>query len=311
MDTPLIDVAYQAEAQHSKYYFQTFGEMKDLLDKSVAARHIWNVEVEEIKHFFSRVCDDAMKVAKNAYHETLPKNSYSLTHEHEVGYMFSPHLAGSYIKKINGWLKRKQIIDNPELQHVLAVFGEVAALYAQLNSTKPYVEKGRKPNPNAPPPDLSHTGHCGICQAHDIRVTKLGPGNKLVDHGFQISTGWGRYLGFRNGHCFGVKYQPLELSSQANKDFLASLRNELTQLEKTLAGEKAGTAQIAIYEEKGSERPKLIFISPDDPRYGKELPAAILETESNIRQVKHHITIQEDIIKNWKLQPLLYGGYEK
>lgn len=313
MNTPLIDAAYQEKEKHSAHYLQKFGETKILLEDCVAAKHIWNVEFEEAKHFFSSVCEAAMNTVKDAFHKTLPQGSYSQYElEHEIGYMFSPHLAGSYVKKINGWLKRKKITDNVQLQDVLALFGEVAALYAQLNSTKPYIEKGRKPNPNAPQPDLSHTGHCGICQAHGSHVTKLGSGNVLVDHGFQISGGWGHYFGFRNGHCFGVKYQPLELSCEANKDFLASLRSQLASFKTILAKLKTGTAQIPVQERvPGSSRPKQVWIGPSDARYAKELPFAITNTEDNIRHVNSAITDQEDIIKNWKATHLLHGGYEK
>jgi hypothetical protein len=315
MNTPLIDAAYQEKEKHSAYYFQKFGETKILLETCVAEKHIWNVEFEEAKHFFSSVCEASMDTVKDAHRKTIPTANYAqFENEHEVGYMFSPHLAGSYVKKINGWLKRKKITDNTQLQNLLALFGEVAALYAQLNSTKPYIEKGRKPNPNAIQPDLSHTGHCGICQAHSgiTHVTKLGQGNKLVDHGFQISTGWGHYLGFRNGHCFGVGYQPLELSCEANQDFLTSLRNQLKTSEKRLAELKTGTATIPVQERvPGSSRPVQVWVGPSDARYAKELPFAITNTEDNIRHINSAIVDQESIIKNWKATPLLHGGYEK
>jgi hypothetical protein len=309
MDTPLINAAYQEKERRSAYYFQKFGEMKELLDKSVVQKHIWNVEFEEVKHFFSSVCEGAMEVVKNDYHKTFPTIEYhQLEFEHEVGYMFSPHLAGSYIRKIEGWLRRKRIIDNPQLQQLLSTFGEVASLYAQLNSVKPFIEKGRKPNPDAVEPDLSHTGTCAICN----RTIKLGPGNVMVDHGFQISSGFGNYFGMRQGHCFGVKYQPAELSCKANENFLIYLEQLLKGYETRLAELQTGTAKLAIHEKQtGIKRPVLIWIDPSDSRYVRELMYAVSQVESDIKHAKRDIETQEMIIKNWTAKPLRFGGYEK
>jgi hypothetical protein len=311
MNTPLIEAAFSnTKEQNKAHYIKKFSEAVTHLEDGLRAQQIWNQEYEDVKYWFNHVCEAILSDLTHKYYDesVRDKNVPQGDVRWDIHYFFTPIHALSYLRKVQ---KAQKTHPTQLLQEFHDVLFEMSVLYDRLKQVKPYIVKGRKPNPNAVAPDLSHTGHCGICQAQDIRVTKLGPGNKLVDHGFQISAGWGNYFGFRNGHCFGVKYQPLELSCQANKDFLVSLHQQLKSFEETLIGLRAGTAQIPVQEKKSSGRPGMVWIGPSDARYVKELPFAITNTEDNIRHVKSAITYQEDIIKNWVATPLLYGGYEK
>lgn len=78
--------------------------------------------------------------------------------------------------------------------------------------------------------DFTNTGTCGVCGANVKRAANGG----LVHHGF-LRPGDGHIY----GDCYGVGYQPWELSPQAGKDFLANVIEREIQ---------AATNQLAAYQ---------------------------------------------------------------
>jgi len=304
MNTPLIDASYKKKPHHSAFYFQKFSEMKDLLEKSLSSKHIWNVEYEEIKHFFSSVCEGAMDQVSQQFNDANRDPKFTRWPDDPrnlIPYFFGPHLAESYLKRLLKWQKKENY---PKMQEMIDLYTEVAAIYDQLKQVKPFIEKGRKPDPNAPPPDLTHTGQCGIC----MRVIKLGPGNFMVAHGFQISGGYGHYFGYRQGNCFGVKYQPLELSNKANIAFKKNLEGQLKSNEEHLSDLKAGHPSL-LWEGYKQNKTVKEWTTDTDPRYAKLHSDSIRNTERDIKYLKDYIQDQERIITNWVATPLKHGGH--
>jgi len=99
---------------------------------------------------------------------------------------------------------------------MMLLLDSVKEVCAHLDQVKPFIVKGRERRPDAPPTKertIDHTGTCPICGKN----VKMASG-RLVVHGFRVLEGWGR-----NGKCFGVGYEPIEVSTTALTDYLQML----------------------------------------------------------------------------------------
>ena len=96
-----------------------------------------------------------------------------------------------------------------------------------LIALKPLIVKGRKPTDNTKTATAKrtqeNTGTCPVCDGN----FKLYNGH-LVDHGFIVQ-------GARIGSCFGVGFEPWDISPLGAKEYLASLIREQRHLEAVLS----------------------------------------------------------------------------
>jgi hypothetical protein len=303
MDTPLILAAYAKCKEFSPNYNTKFGEAVKHLEDGLRMEKIWNQEYEDVKYWLNRVCEDVLGSLTHAYYEESLRDKYVSQGDPrwDIHYFFTPIHANGYLKKVR---KAQKNFNTPVLEHMAEVLFEMAALYERVKAVRPFIVKGRKPNPNAPPPDLSHTGTCCICR----RVQKLREGNVMVDHGFKISAGWGQYYGNRQGHCYGVGFNPYELSCEANKKFKKMLDGEKVNLENWMTRLQTGTEVLTrFYKEHGQHKTEKV--APGDKRYPALLSNSIEETRAHIRNTISAIMEQTRLIHGWKAVPLKHGGY--
>lgn len=168
------------------------------------------------------------------------------------------HLAPSLLKKVI-----KANIDHPVCTAMLELLNEFAPIMEGVKVAKARVIKGRKPSTTprtTPERTIENTGTCGCCGKN----VKLDHG-KLVAHGYTIK------YGFQSGNCFGVGYEPVEVSNKAIVAYLEvlnSFRND----------------QIASLE--GLEDMKLWGV------------------ESTIRQVEGDIKYFDKALAAWVARPL-------
>jgi len=184
-----------------------FEAAKALLNQEV----IYNVDFTDAKFYLGRIFDEAKEKMVNApffwagKFESVPEEINEL---HWLSW--SAHLAPSLLKKVT-----KVNVDHPARDAMLELLNEFAPVMVALKDAKGRVVKGRKPsdNPSSKPArTIENTGTCGCCGKN----VKMDNG-KLVAHGYTIK------YGFQSGNCFGVGYEPVEVSSDAIVAYLAAL----------------------------------------------------------------------------------------
>lgn len=137
--------------------------------------------------------------------------------------------SGPQIHNLKSVLKRIAKVEkaDPEcdlLPKAIELCDAIEPIINDMNTLKGMVVKGRKPSTEprkTPERTLENTGTCGIC-GHNVKMNN----GKLVAHGFTLT--WGS----RNGNCFGVGYEPHEVSKKAVVAFLQDLTVELARIER-------------------------------------------------------------------------------
>jgi hypothetical protein len=132
----------------------------------------------------------------------------------------------------------------------------------------------------------------------------------MVHHGYQMSDY--NHSGYRMGKCFGTGYLCYELSNEANVAFAPYLTSKLKGYKGALKTLKSGTIEtFTVQREKyeGHKRVKYaVTLTKGTLEFDRELANQISQTELFIKYTKSDIVTNDDRIKNWKLQPLMYGG---
>jgi len=134
-----------------------------------------------------------------------------------------------------------------------------------VKAAKGRIVKGRKPSTTprtTPERTIENTGTCGCCGKN----VKMDSNGRLVAHGYTIK------YGFQSGNCFGVGYEPVEVSDLAiinYSEVLSDYRDDLV-------------ARAAKTEE-------------DMKRWG---------IESSIRQVEGDIKYFDKALAAWAPRPL-------
>ena len=281
------------------------------IEDGIATKHIWNTDYEDAKGAISRAWENIDNVAHDyltdlyvyrTWQENDPRLNMGL-----CGFLNTP-----------GWLaKLKKVKNAPELANYIAVIEEVAALAELVKAVKPYVVKGRKPavltdkQRAEQEADLKNTGMCPVC----MKRQKLSINSTLVAHGYTVPRGWGG----RNGMCMGHNYKAWELSPEGAVAFKEYMENYLARQKNLLADLQA--SKFPELREKVSVRKaengrfigyvdEVRTYAKGTPEYEKVRQTNIFSTERNIEYLNSDIASVGDRIKNWKAEPLKYGGAE-
>lgn len=280
------------------------------LDAALTAGKIWNTEYQDWAGWVKQGCEHAQHVASDGRGKWDNNDGRTPSWPQgdprwDIGYAFQPNQAASLLRRLKK-LSPADII--PPIKNYMDVLEEIAGVWVYLQQFKSIIVKGRKPNPNAVEPDLSNTGHCPICG----KLQKLGAGNKMVDHGFTISNG-AHYFGYREGHCFGFKYPPYELSSEGCTAFITYLEEIKVNVNKRLTKLKSGSIQtltikIRVRKEFGRYEDEDKEVVKGTPEFDRALEGAIQRAEGEVSSLQHDIDYQTEKVKVWQLAPLPHGG---
>jgi len=277
------------------------------LEDGLANKHIWNVDYVDAKDTLSNAADKALDAAyaplRTFYYHEGGERWRSWEHNdprHNLGlsqFLYAP----SFL------LKLKKVKDAPELKPYIAMLTEIAQVAELVKAVKPFIEKGRKPNPNAVEPDYSNTGICPVC----MRRQKLTLDSLMVAHGYTVPRGWGG----RNGMCIGRGHQAWELSPEGTiyyKGILESaLKSNKNSLKKLLNGEIAELSEtVRVRKGFGSFEDERRTYKKGEPGYDRVFKSEQFQFESNIRSLTSEISGLDTRIKAWKKEPLKYGGAE-
>jgi hypothetical protein len=158
--------------------------------------------------------------------------------------------------------------------------------------------------------DLTNTGTCGVCGGN----FKRDSGGGLVNHGFQRPGD-----GMIHGNCFGVGYQPWEISSQGASEYVAQvLRPSLANTKKHLAALERGDVKSFTVEERPRgaawNAPKVrvtVTAETDAYRFNQMVGDAKRRAEYTIDCLETDIERFEAKIGTWKvgiLPEILHAG---
>jgi len=154
---------------------------------------------------------------------------------------------------------------------------------------------------------LDDTGTCPACMTN----VKMARG-RIMRHGWSVQghRGRGQYgYSWHSGPCFGVGYEPWEVSPKGAEDYVKNLDKILANLNQLIQDLRSGTREIRNprYDPKsfsGSRVPKTL--TPSDPSYDKALRTLIDMKTMEVNQVTIEISRTDARIASWEPKPL-YG----
>jgi hypothetical protein len=307
METPTIDQFVTADPRREERWHAA----KKMIAEGLANKQIWNTEFELAKSNLHAIGEAALEVPYDALLNRLRNDAdWRVEVNSEARWAISGYYQFNELPKRIRLLEKMQEPIRSQVEPYLQVCRELVTVGNDLKAVKPFIVKGRKPNPNAPPVEvtMANTGQCAICG----RRQKMNKYNAIVDHGFQISDGV-HYFGYRAGHCFGVGYEPSELSCKANQAYKKVLENSLSETEETLAELEASNFEqlsetVRVKEKNFNYRNEKRTHLKGTPDYERVRKNNIDRAQEQIRTLKSDINYQAEIIKNWKPSPLLYGS---
>jgi hypothetical protein len=184
---------------------------------------VYNSDFNKLKERTGKAVRKAQRIVKDIYlgldRDGEERNSPVVEDNLYYGNFYF-HQLGSFRKKIDKVVKGFGECETTKVAEL--VYEDLLPMCELILDLKKRAVKTRKPsskvNPNAR--TLENTGTCGCCGKN----VKMEDG-KLVDHGFEIH-GWGH----RVGSCFGVGYEPVEISPKAMVEYLAYLEATLERL---------------------------------------------------------------------------------
>ena len=214
----------------------TLEEITAKLQAAQAAGKIWNMEHVGIKEALGRwiwEIDDhsayeLRRAVENRFERALP-GGIIISNGHDL------LIAVKKLRKIQGMTGIGSV---KTIDAFLEFWAPYIAVAEMLVAVKPFIVKGRKPaeNPSENARTIDHTGTCGCCN----RNIKMNAGSQMWDHGYEIEgRGRGMHGGYGykvGGSCFGVGYEPIEVSSKVWIDMQADLECKLVALPERIAG---------------------------------------------------------------------------
>lgn len=301
--TPRIEASANIEGgwRGRSFKLGKFQEAVALLESAVAAQKIWNTEFEDAKYWIAKAIEHAQDVMAEG--TDARSNHFSYTSgdaRKDIGSAYSMNQAAPLNRRLKK-LPKEDV--TPSIQAYIETLDEITSVWELIKSVKPFIVKGRKPNPNAVPVEIDrkNTGTCAIC----MKNTKLDGADKLVHHGFTISNGV-HYFGHREGSCFGVEYLPYEFSPEGNRAYRKVLKGMLENYEQALKNLQASPDTLLDLVREGAHYKEVTF-HKGTPQYDKKLVERIREVENQIENCTESINWQQKMIDSWTLKALPYG----
>lgn len=275
----------------------TYDQLLQQIAAHKAAGMIWNQEHESLKYNIAAAFEAERNEFKSGDFMERVRNSddrESVENQLYWAYPFEARHAGAGLKKI-----AKLDPANADVIRFTALMNRWKALADAQAELKPLIVKGRKPSTEpskTPARTLDHTGTCAICG----RNVKLSEGGKIVAHGYTI-----RY-GYQQGNCFGVGYDPIEVSPEG---LYGALKALVGVIERTTD---------AIIEAEGNKREEYPDYSAGTNMYGGALKTAkrgepnferareraIREMKANLKRALSDEIAWNTAITEWKPRPL-------
>lgn len=134
----------------------------EFLIAALESKHIFNVDLDDHKYWITHGVDDAHGTLQRRYLNDYPDRQ-SPDHDENMSELYYSNSALNSGKA--GLKKAKAAIvssgESPLVNDFYKLFEAVIELSDLIKSLKPYIEKGRKPNPNAKPKFQAKANHAG------------------------------------------------------------------------------------------------------------------------------------------------------
>jgi len=306
-------------ATFGKKYINEFGSGKSFeaglhaVAACIQAGKIYNQEFQTAKGRIGSGCEHAQHIASDGARERgadgVTKWYGSGDVRNLIGYAFSMNQAAKMSRLLKKLQKRSPEAITEGIENYIATLDQIDAIWKWLQSVKPIIVKGRRPNENKTEAqiaaELNNTGMCAICNHRQ----KLNEG-RLVMHGYEMSDY--NHSGYRIGKCFGVKFLCYEFSNEANVAYAPVLAEQLKSYKEALKTLKSGTIETFIVKRDTYVDHKRVEVNvtllKGSDEFSRELAGRISRTEAFIGYTKSDIEANNAKIEGWTLQPLKYGG---
>lgn len=255
----------------------------------VAAGAVRNVALQEAKSTLSGIVCVAWEthVAAPHFHGTVGPDelqdlywSINLMGLHDV-------IATS--KKVS-----KSGLEGPQIEAMRAFCTEVLPLAQAVASLKDKVIKGRAPTAAPPKPTNPNKviRTCPVC-FRQIAVQ----GMTMAHHGYQRPS-----YGWQTASCAGIRFKPLEQSSEGLKWLITTLQGRLSGLRSAIANQATEPEFLMV---KSRARDKVEVIRRTDASWKKAFARHMAEVESEIPKLEHELPILERKLADWApVEPL-------
>ena len=184
--------------------------------------------------------------------------------------------------------------ESPPVLAMREYCAEVAPLAHLMASLKSVVVSGRasRETPAPTPARVNDAGTCACC-FRDIAVVR----GTMAHHGYQRPQ-----LGFQTASCPGVRFRPLEVSSEGLVWLINYLRGESEKSREQLADRDSWSAitRLARAPAGGRSRTHLITTRRDDPKWPAEFQRRVDTLTSEIKATEAHIAELEPVLAAWK-----------
>lgn len=247
---------------------EKFDEAISALRAGVEASEIRKVVLDEVKFTLGRAVENAWD--KHVQEPFFFSGRYRDQPDAVLGLqntinMSSLHDCLATAKKIE-----RSGLEGPVIDAMKAIMTEALPLAQATRDLKDHVIKGRAPNPNPPPenPD-KEIGTCSCCM-RGIAVATVG----MAHHGYQRPG-----TGQQTSSCSGVRFPPLEVSTEGLEWFIGATRTHFERLADRIAN--AGSLTEIRWTERDRGSPsgfahKVCTVDdPDWPRVHKRHVAAL------------------------------------
>ncbi len=179
----------------------------------------------------------------------------------------------------------------PAIDAMRALISEVLPLAQAVAALKEKAVKGRAPaaTPSKPvnPNKIMRT--CGVC----FRRIALA-GTTMAHHGYKRpGSGW------QTASCPGIRFRPLEVSSEGLEWLIATLAAQLSTSERALAAAPELTSLNKL-ESRGAGKTSLVKINKGEPEWASAYRWHVWELESEITSLKRELPRLETKLRDWR-----------
>ncbi len=255
--------------------------------EGVKAASIRNSVLNEAKFVLANAASDGWNKQVNApfFHAGEWKNQTQDVQDlGDSILIMSLHDVISASKKV-----QKSTAKGPAVDAMRAYCAEVLPLAQAVAALKDKVVKGRasriEPAQPENPDKLVQT--CPVC-FRPIAVLR----DTMAHHGYKRpNSGW------QTASCAGVRFKPLEVSSEGLVWLIGVLRDRLGTLEQSYS-RRDRMASLTV--RKSGRKSEMETITPESPRWADQFNAFVVNLESEIRSLQRELPALDAKLAKWK-----------
>ena len=213
--------------------------------------------------------------------ESLPEDVRKL--DEKLGIPSSLHDVLALHKRLS-----KTTVEHPVVDAMKRFAAEALPLAEAAAALKDKLVKGRVVNPEGPAKPVNPNKVIGTCPccSRGIAVT----GGTMAHHGYERPG-----TGYQTDSCAGIRFKPLEVSSEGLAWLVETMQQHLDQLRKTYEGRESIRSLVRI-----DRRNQRVEVTPDMPEWRREFASWVATTERDIRWLESDLERLEPMLRDWK-----------